>query len=185
MLRFQVDKFTITKLCDPSPASHNIDHLQAAFTFTDEWTEQPFAIFKGSGKCIKQMIVDGVCMVPWEVLQNKGYVYVSCFAGMRITSNVAQFYVDDSGYCQADNEHEPTPEVYDQIIAYFDSIKADVLEAQAAAEDAADRAEQAASEAGYMFFYVDENGHLIYERTTNTEVDFYLSNGNLYVEAVA
>ena len=54
-----------------------------------------------------------------------------------------------------------------------------------AAEEAAERAEQAAANAGYMFFYIDERGHLIYQRTSNTQVDFYLENGHLYVEAIA
>ena len=53
------------------------------------------------------------------------------------------------------------------------------------AEQEADKAEQAAANAGYMFFHIDEDGHLIYERTPNTQVDFYLNNGHLFVEAVA
>lgn len=53
------------------------------------------------------------------------------------------------------------------------------------AADSADRAEQAAGQAGYMFFHIDERGHLIYERTTNVNVDFYLQNGHLFVEAIA
>lgn len=183
MLEFTINRFTITKTADPSPASDNIDHLTASFIFTDDWTEQPFAIFKGSGACVKQMIVDGQCVVPWEVLVNPGYVYVSCFAGQRITSNMVSFYVNASGYCEADNEHEPTPEVYEQLIAYFDEVRADVIATAEQAEDAADRAEQAAGQAGYMFFEIDENGHLILTRTENTNVDFYLSNGHLFVEA--
>lgn len=47
------------------------------------------------------------------------------------------------------------------------------------AEQSADRAEQAAQDAGYMFIHVDENGHLIYERTNNTDVDFSLDDGHL------
>lgn len=207
MLKFEINRFTITKTADPSPASDNIDHLTASFSFTDDWTEQPFAIFKGSGACIKQMIVDGQCVVPWEVLADPGYVYVSCFAGQRITSNIVSFYVNASGYCEADNEHEPTPEVYEQLIAYFDSVKADIediteqavsdmteIKDQAItevtalkddAEDAADRAEQAAGQAGYMFFFIDDRGHLIYERTPNVNVDFSLGDdGHLYVEAI-
>ena len=185
MFIFDVNGATLTLTQDCVVASDSIDYRKCQFTFSDDWTEQPFAIFKGSGKCIKQMIVNGECFIPWEVLENPGYVYVSCFSGYRITTTIAKIYVNDSGYCEADNETEPTPEVYEQIIAYFDSIKADVLEAEAAAEDAAERAEQAAGQAGYMFFRIDEYGHLIMERTTNTEVDFYLSGGHLYVEAVA
>lgn len=51
------------------------------------------------------------------------------------------------------------------------------------AADSADRAEQAAGQAGYMFFHIDERGHLIYERTDNVNVDFYLLDGHLYVRA--
>lgn len=53
------------------------------------------------------------------------------------------------------------------------------------AEESADRAEQAAADAGYMYFSIDERGHLIYQRTSNTEVDFYLDNGHLYVKGIA
>lgn len=58
-------------------------------------------------------------------------------------------------------------------------------ESAAEALTSAERAEQAAKEAGYMFFYIDENGDLIYQRTSNTQVDFYLSEGDLYVRASA
>lgn len=47
------------------------------------------------------------------------------------------------------------------------------------AETSADRAEQAAASAGYMFISMDENGHLIYERTSNTDVDLSLVDGHL------
>ncbi|MBQ1297702.1 MAG: hypothetical protein IIY21_26930 [Clostridiales bacterium] len=69
-----------------------------------------------------------------------------------------------------------------------DNAEAYKNQAQEFAEDAetsADRAEQASATAGYMFFHIDERGHLIYERTPNTQVDFYLENGHLYVRATA
>ena len=56
--------------------------------------------------------------------------------------------------------------------------------ANSAATDA-DRAEQAAAQSGYMFFYIDENGDLHYQRTDNVDVDFYLNDGDLYVRAGA
>ena len=51
-----------------------------------------------------------------------------------------------------------------------------------AAETSADRAEQAAANAGYMDVYIDDNGHLIYERTDQVDVDFDLTNGRLIAE---
>jgi hypothetical protein len=53
----------------------------------------------------------------------------------------------------------------------------------ASAATNADRAEQAAAQSGYMFFYIDENGDLHYQRTENVDVDFYLQDGDLYVRA--
>ena len=42
-------------------------------------------------------------------------------------------------------------------------------------------AAQAADEGGWMHFYIDENGHLIYMKTTNVEIQFKLENGHLFV----
>ncbi len=55
-------------------------------------------------------------------------------------------------------------------------------ESEDRAEEYADRAEQAAGTAGWMFFTV-ENGQLIMERTRNAPVNFYLADGNLWMEA--
>lgn len=53
------------------------------------------------------------------------------------------------------------------------------------AEDSADRAEQAAAISGYLFFWIDTNGDLIMDKTPNTQVDFYLDDGDLYLEESA
>lgn len=51
------------------------------------------------------------------------------------------------------------------------------------AEEWADKAEQSAEDAGYMEFHIDNNGHLIFERTSNVDqVDFELVNGHLILE---
>ena len=81
---------------------------------------------------------------------------------------------------------------YDAMIEYIDQLKIEsderiddaVEEARQAAADAdtsADRAEQAAATAGYMYFHIDSNGDLIYHRTSNVDVSFYLADGDLYV----
>ena len=61
---------------------------------------------------------------------------------------------------------------------------ASAIAAAASASEAstsADRAEQAAHTAGYMHFYIDSNGELIFQRTEHVDVSFYLSNGDLFV----
>ena len=67
-----------------------------------------------------------------------------------------------------------------------DNAKISELSASASATEAeewADKAEQSAEEAGYMEFHIDDNGHLIFERTSNVDqIDFTLVNGHLILE---
>ena len=75
-----------------------------------------------------------------------------------------------------------------QALNYATSANMSALSAREDALTAsrdADRAEQAAAQSGYMFFYIDENGDLRYQRTDNVYVDFYLNDGDLYVRAGA
>ena len=65
------------------------------------------------------------------------------------------------------------------------SVAATSASASAASAYAdAERAEQSAKDAGYMYFYINDEGDLIYQRTSNVNVDFYLDNdGDLHVRA--
>ena len=54
------------------------------------------------------------------------------------------------------------------------------------AEEWADKAEQSAGQSGYMFFYIDDDGYIVYERTANVDVDFIIDeDGYICVEAAA
>ena len=45
-------------------------------------------------------------------------------------------------------------------------------------------AQQAAGEAGYLYFYIDENGDLIMDKM-GVNVNFFIDDGDLYVEEIA
>lgn len=51
----------------------------------------------------------------------------------------------------------------------------------AAASVSADQAAQAAAQSGYMFFTIDDAGHLQYSRTDNVDVEFTLEEGRLVI----
>ena len=74
-----------------------------------------------------------------------------------------------------------------QASASASTASAAATSASASAQNAsrdADRAEQAAAQSGYMHFYINDEGDLIYQRTSNVNVDFYLDNdGDLHVRA--
>jgi hypothetical protein len=89
-----------------------------------------------------------------------------------------------------DSTQPITPSEYEQFVAEVktDADRAEVgataseQSAQSASESA-ERAEQVASDVGYMEFHRDDNGHLIYERTSNVDqIDFELVNGHLIME---
>lgn len=92
---------------------------------------------------------------------------------------------------------ESAQSAFESATASAESALASAQSASASAESAhdsadsasqsaqsADRAEQAAGQSGYMAFWIDSNGDLIYERTSNVDVDFRLVDGDLILEAV-
>ena len=146
---------------------------------------------------------DGV-RIPDDVWTSKEPIFAWIYLHPTEDSAVTKYEVRIIKKIRADlpNGVEPTPyeqTVIDEAIAALNTAvektsadaeqtAADAETASQAATDAlnsADRAEQAAQNAGYMFFDIDENGDLIYERTTNVDVDFVIEDGDLYVEAIA
>ena len=146
---------------------------------------------------------DGV-RIPDDVWTSKEPIFAWVYLHPTEDSAVTKYEVRIIKKIRADlpNGVEPTPyeqTVIDEAIAALNTAvektsadaeqtAADAETASQAATDAlnsADRAEQAAQNAGYMFFDIDENGDLIYERTTNVDVDFTIEDGDLYVEAIA
>ena len=67
------------------------------------------------------------------------------------------------------------------------TASAEATSASASAASAyadAERAEQAAAQSGYLWFYI-EDGKLYMDRTPNTKVNFFMQDGKLYVEEAA
>lgn len=146
---------------------------------------------------------DGV-RIPDDVWTSKEPIFAWIYLHPTEDSAVTKYEVRIIKKIRADlpNGVEPTPHeqtVIDEAISALNTAvektSADAEQTTADAETAsqaatnalnsADRAEQAAQNAGYMFFDIDENGDLIYERTTNVDVDFTIEDGDLYVEAIA
>lgn len=83
--------------------------------------------------------------------------------------------------CEADPTADRT--VSESVINAVEELIERITEDTEIAQTAADRAEQGATGAGWMFFEIVD-GNLIMERTRNVAVDFYLENGDLIMEAV-
>ena len=76
-------------------------------------------VFKQGENAYQQVIVDGKCVVPKEVLENTGKVKIGCYATngeKRISTNLYYLPVDEGAYCEANKPDEPTPDVWEVIV---------------------------------------------------------------------
>ena len=132
-------KFTVTnqliKRTDSFPVvAKSQNYLYAQFTFeTDEWAGLTHTALFRLGETSYAVILDEneTCLVPYEVLEEQnGHVYVSVFAGERITANEAQFVAYKSGF--SDDPETPAPPsqtVYEQLVGMVEDIE-DTVESE-------------------------------------------------------
>ena len=185
-------------------AGNVVRYIEAHFDLGANWTgyDSVRAIWRNKRDATKVSTVlnsEGVCIVPFEVLTLRGDVCMNLVGSIvendvlvdRLTTYpICALTVDVPAMVDGSDPASITPSEYEQFVA---SVRNDADRAEAGAEsaeasaqsasDSADRAEQVASDAGYMEFHIDDNGHLIYERTSNVDqIDFELVNGHLILE---
>lgn len=175
------------------------------FDFDDSWDGLgKVALFwdaEGSASPYGVMLDDqDDATVPWEALKDSGCIRFGVYGvsgsgadAVRATSTLVNYSLPEGAW--SDDQGEPTPAqqtlIEQAIAALVENVGKSEAAAEAAesaaeeAESSAERAEQAAKDAGYMFFHIDERGHLIYNRTSNVLVDFYILDGHLYVRGAA
>ena len=122
-ITFNVYKQKIKRTDTQHIVSDSRNYLHAAFTFSDDdWTGIKTAIFK-NGDVVKHVILENdECLVPWEVIKS-GILHVSVFCGDLITADTATVYINESGYYDGGTPEDPSPTVYEQIIAMLNEIE--------------------------------------------------------------
>lgn len=91
-------------------ASHSQNYLTAKFVpLSDDWSGVVTVLFGAYQVALDE---NWECVVPWEALQQEGWVEVSAFCGDLHTSIKERFYVMDSGYKPGQTPQPPTPSVY-------------------------------------------------------------------------
>lgn len=117
-LEFEIVHQQISRTDDFFVVGGSSNYLKARFTFCEDWQgEEQIAVFDGGGHAYPVSIVNGECLVPWEVLRANMF-FVSCRAGERITSNAVIVNVCPCGMSDDLEESlEPTPTVIDEKIA--------------------------------------------------------------------
>lgn len=194
-------------------ASKTVSYIEAHFDLGQNWSgyDSIEAVWWNDYVRPVRTVLDteGVCVVPTEVLLRKSVVYVNLVGVIasgntltdRLTSvPITALTVKFNAQLGEGTTTPLTPSEYEQFVA---TVKADADRAEDAkdsargyaesasasaksAEEWADKAEQSAGQSGYMFFYIDDDGYIVYERTANVDVDFIIDeDGYICVEAVA
>lgn len=127
ILKFEVTNQLINRVDQEKPVADSVNYLFAHFDFiTDEWKNKTVTALFTKDDTSYKMILDtnGDCLVPWEVIVNGGNVYVSCYCGSLITATKARVFIAKSGYIEdAENEQEPTPGIYNQLVERIDAVR--------------------------------------------------------------
>ena len=114
----------------PIIASGGINEVKVIFTFCEKWDGFiKTALFYRDTESIYYAVLDDndTCVLPWEVCAEDGTFYFSVIGekeDTRRTSTVARYKVGKGVNAEEMMPSEPTPEVYDQIIAIVSANKA-------------------------------------------------------------
>lgn len=126
LLSFNVEKQIITRTDTEKVVTNSMNYLYAQFSFSDEWTGEKTAVFKGKHGTYNAILdAENKCLVPWEIL-TEAMFDVSVFCGDLITANAVKIFTIQSGYEIGDESRIPTPEIYTQVINKLNEIEAEV-----------------------------------------------------------
>lgn len=132
-LTFSIINQKLTRTDNLTIASDSKKYLRAMFTFTSDWQEtEKTAQFSRGGEPY-DVILDSKnsCLVPQEVLDSGVFsltVYGIGADEKRITSTEISIKVERSGLMNGSVPTEPTPDVYEQLMAKMQSINQSILE---------------------------------------------------------
>lgn len=146
MLEFCISNQLLTRLDGTEVFSDSENYLECAFQFSDDWAGlEAVATFGHSGVAepVSVRIVDGVCRVPHEVIHPYGFTLAVYGAGEQegeithVPTNLVTVEVGSAGVAQGLSIPQPTPSLYDSLLAQLGEKEASVQAAMTQAQTAA------------------------------------------------
>lgn len=152
-MKFKVDGYQITRTDHENViTTSNVESVVCEFEFSDTYTDQLFAIMYRDESLNRMVeIQNGSCVIPWELLETEGMLYIGACALStqgptvlkRTTSNAVAIRIQKSLYYDTVLNATPTPELWEQIVGYRNETKTYAEQAAEDAESAAQSAKQA------------------------------------------
>lgn len=115
----------------PIIASGGVNETKVVFTFCEKWDGfVKTAIFYVDADTPYYAILDenDTCILPWEVCAENGSFYMTVFGNkddIRRTSSVVKYKVSKGVVVGETYPSDPTPEVYEQILAKMEEVSSD------------------------------------------------------------
>lgn len=137
----------------PVLASGGLNEVRVIFSFCEKWKGfAKTALFYREPENIYYAVLDSndTCVVPWEVCYEDGTFYFGVIGekeNTRRTSTVVRYKVKKGAITTDMLPSDPTPEVYDQIMAMLAEAKEEQENFIAEAGEVIDRAQQATTNA--------------------------------------
>ena len=138
-------------------ASSTVSYIKALFDLGENWTGWTVsAIWRSRYQHIATVLEDGACMVPAEVLESPGQVFVNLVASETennvvverlTTSPVLALVVDARALVNGTETTEITPSQFEQFVAAVEDYSQQAIDARDRSENAAEAAELAQGKA--------------------------------------
>ena len=108
--------------------SGSVDTVTAAVEFDGAWDGFTKTAIFAAGDTVKRVLLDdtGICTVPWEVLTDAKQLTVGVVGmdGNRVLPSVrVPVFVAEGIYTSGTAPEDPTPDVYEQLIALAEQTK--------------------------------------------------------------
>lgn len=115
----------------PKLASGAVETVRAEFTFSEKWNDCPAktaVFYRDPAQVYHKLLVAGSCAVPPEILADDGLFYMGVFgvtaAGLVRTTEVQPLIVEQGAITTATAISDPTPDIYQQILAAYGLLAA-------------------------------------------------------------
>lgn len=114
----------ISFLNTPVISSGNVNYDTISFDFCSRWDgyAKTAIFYRNKDEVYYQLLTNDACIIPNEVLRDKGYVYIGVFGTQgdkTITSQVLSYRIQEGAVTEDLKPADPTPDIYAQIISKY------------------------------------------------------------------
>ncbi|MBQ8248259.1 MAG: hypothetical protein IJY93_00035 [Clostridia bacterium] len=132
-MKYSINGASVMLLTDETLVAGSVGVHYAEFVFDDTWDEYAvkMAVFKSDYDEREMLIEDNRCLIPWEVLQEPGLLHVGIYGQSSEKKRPTLWAAPKTVYpgaseCEASSE--PTPDKWQQAIAYIESLVSPTVE---------------------------------------------------------